>query len=84
MAGRGYENPNKKWRIESPVRSCFFSFLLRITNTHRKSTAPRSTLAAIAFADDVLGSPDRARVKASSEIVTDIQNINICTNAHNY
>jgi hypothetical protein len=32
----------------------------------------------------VLGSPDRARVKASSEIVTSIQNINICTNAHNY
>jgi hypothetical protein len=84
MVGGGYENPNKKRRIEVSGSEPLFPLLLRIPNTHRKFTAPSPALAAIAFVDDMLGSLDRARVKASSEIVTGIQNLNICTNAHNY
>jgi hypothetical protein len=83
MVGRGCERLKQKRRIESPVRSRVFRLLLRIPNKYRKSTAPSPALAAIAFVDEMLGPPDRARGKASSEIVTGIQNINICTNAHN-
>jgi hypothetical protein len=83
MVGRGCERLKQKRRIESPVRSRVFRLLLRIPNKYRKSTAPSPALASIAFVDDMRGPPDRARVKASSEIVTDIQGVHICTSAHN-
>jgi hypothetical protein len=80
---RGYENPNKRPGIESSGSRRLFWLLLRIPNTHRKSTALSPALAAIAFMAEMQEPPDRTRVNACSEIVTDIQNIKICTNAHN-